>query len=311
VKQIQASSPQPHIDQLKQQAQLFSGETSIPLTSLGVSDMSNPTSADSYIASREDLIAEAEGATDDWGPRRCGARCSGRWRSRTAETRSRRVASIAPKWRSPVYLSRAAQADAGMKQLTAVPWLAETEVGLELLGLPSLGPRALTGLGLDADSATSSRSSRAGDGAPTRPRPRRPRRVAELEAELNSTRAESMRLRIATEHGITDADDIDLFLTGTDEETLTKQAKRLADRDADRKKNGNHVPREGQPHPDRRGRCRTQFAQPVSRRANSKGDSLMATLATSGFSLPNTSPPGCGARSRPVPPSPACRVRSR
>lgn len=65
VRQFEASSPKPHIDQLKQQAQLFSGETSIPLTSLGVSDMTNPTSSDSYIASREDLIAEAEGATDD------------------------------------------------------------------------------------------------------------------------------------------------------------------------------------------------------------------------------------------------------
>jgi hypothetical protein len=43
--------------------------------------------------------------------------------------------TIAPKWRSPIYLSRAQQADAGMKQLTAVPWLAETDVGLELLGL--------------------------------------------------------------------------------------------------------------------------------------------------------------------------------
>lgn len=71
------------------------------------------------------------------------------------------------------------------------------------------------------------------------------KRVAELEAELNNTRRESLRLRIAAEHGITDADDIDLFLTGTDEETLTKQAKRLADRTADRKKQGNHVPREG------------------------------------------------------------------
>lgn len=70
-------------------------------------------------------------------------------------------------------------------------------------------------------------------------------RVMELESELNNTRAESMRLRIATEHGITDADDISLFLTGTDEETLTRQAKRLSDREADRKKNGNHVPREG------------------------------------------------------------------
>lgn len=135
VKQFAASDPEPHLAQLRQQAQLFSGETSIPLTSLGVSDMSNPTSAESYIASREDLIAEAEGATDDWTPplkrtvRRMLAIANGEdgvpddW------------SAMAPRWRSPVHLSRAAQADAGMKQLTAIPWLADTEVGLELLGL--------------------------------------------------------------------------------------------------------------------------------------------------------------------------------
>ncbi len=135
VKQFSASSPQPHIDQLKQQAQLFSGETSIPLTSLGVSDMSNPTSGDSYIASREDLIAEAEGATDDWGPplRRALTRALAMANGETSVPPE--WSSIEPRWRSPMYLSRAAAADAGMKQITAVPWLAETEVGLELLGL--------------------------------------------------------------------------------------------------------------------------------------------------------------------------------
>ncbi|MCW2785237.1 MAG: portal protein [Marmoricola sp.] len=135
VKQFPASSPEPHILSLKQQAQLFSGETSIPLTSLGVSDTSNPTSADSYIASREDLIAEAEGATDDWSPA-----------LRRTEMRALAIANglseipaawstIDTKFRSPVYLSRAAQADAGAKQLAVVPWLSETSVGLELLGL--------------------------------------------------------------------------------------------------------------------------------------------------------------------------------
>lgn len=135
VKQFSASSPQPHIDQLKQQAQLFSGETSIPLTSLGVSDMTNPTSADSYVASREDLIAEAEGATDDWTPplRRVLARALAM--ANGEEKPPGEWGSIDAKWRSPLYLSRAAQADAGLKQLTAVPWLADTEVGLELLGL--------------------------------------------------------------------------------------------------------------------------------------------------------------------------------
>lgn len=135
VKQFPAASPQPHLDALKQQAQLFSGETSIPLTSLGVSDMSNPTSADSYIASREDLIAEAEGATDDWSPplRRTMMRALAivngfgsvpdEWKT------------INAKWRSPMFLSRAAQADAGSKQIATVPWLADTTVGLELLGL--------------------------------------------------------------------------------------------------------------------------------------------------------------------------------
>ena len=135
VKQFAAASPKPHIDQLRQQAQLFSGETSIPLTSLGVSDMSNPTSADSYIASREDLIAEAEGATDDWGPplRRAMVRALAIANGLDRVPESWKT--IAPRWRSPLYLSRAAQADAGLKQLTAVPWLADTEVGLELLGL--------------------------------------------------------------------------------------------------------------------------------------------------------------------------------
>ena len=133
--QFAASSPQPHIDQLKQQAQLFSGETSIPLTSLGVSDMSNPTSADSYIASREDLIAEAEGATDDWSPalRRTMVRALAIANGVTEVPAE--WATIDTKWRSPLYLSRAAQADAGTKQLSAAPWLAETSVGLELLGL--------------------------------------------------------------------------------------------------------------------------------------------------------------------------------
>jgi hypothetical protein len=135
VKQFAASNPDAHETMLKRLAQLFSGETSIPLTSLGVSDMSNPTSADSYIASREDLIAEAEGATDDWSPalRRSLMRALAMANGETEIPAG--WATIDAKWRSPVYLSRAAQADAGMKQLSAVPWLADSEVGLELLGL--------------------------------------------------------------------------------------------------------------------------------------------------------------------------------
>lgn len=135
VHQFRASSPEPHLAQLKQQAQLFAGETSIPLTSLGVSDQSNPTSADSYVASREDLIAEAEGVLDDitHAVRRSVVR--GLMIQNDLDAVPESWTSIAPKWRSPLYLSKAAEADAGSKQLATVPWLAETEVGLELLGL--------------------------------------------------------------------------------------------------------------------------------------------------------------------------------
>lgn len=135
VKHFGATSPQPHIEMLRQQAQLFSGETSIPLTSLGVSDMSNPVSSDSYVASREDLIAEAEGTTDGWSPAVSKAFIRALAIANDLAEIPPEWSTIAAKWRSPMYLSRAAQADAGVKQLSAVPWLAETEVGLELLGL--------------------------------------------------------------------------------------------------------------------------------------------------------------------------------
>ena len=45
-------------------------------------------------------------------------------------------------------------------------------------------------------------------------------------------------------HQISD-EDADLFLTGADEESLTAQAKRLADRESERQKGNNVSPREG------------------------------------------------------------------
>lgn len=57
-------------------------------------------------------------------------------------------------------------------------------------------------------------------------------RIASLEAETTAARAEALRFKVASKHGISD-EDADLFLTGTDEETLTKQAQRLAARDED------------------------------------------------------------------------------
>ncbi len=69
-------------------------------------------------------------------------------------------------------------------------------------------------------------------------------RIAKLEAETAQAKAEALRLRIAGKHGVS-AEDAELFLTGTDEETLTRQAQRLSERTKEQKRAGNVVPGEG------------------------------------------------------------------
>lgn len=69
-------------------------------------------------------------------------------------------------------------------------------------------------------------------------------KLTELEAKYTDSEARALRSDIAAKHGVS-AEDRDLFLTGTDEATLTAQAQRLASREADRKKHGNVAPKEG------------------------------------------------------------------
>ena len=69
-------------------------------------------------------------------------------------------------------------------------------------------------------------------------------RAAAAEKAAADAKAEALRWKVAAKHGISD-EDADLFLTGTDEDTLTKQAQRLAERSDTRKKRSNVVPKEG------------------------------------------------------------------
>lgn len=62
-------------------------------------------------------------------------------------------------------------------------------------------------------------------------------------AERDQALAELLRWKVATRFGLAD-EDVDLFLTGTDEETLTKQAERLAERTPPTN-GGLYVPQEG------------------------------------------------------------------
>ncbi|MAE64147.1 MAG: portal protein [Phycisphaeraceae bacterium] len=133
VKQFNGQSPEPQNAHLRMLAQMFSGETGIPVGELGLIGDANPTSAEALLASRDDLIAEAEQTTDGWSPdvsssvTRALAMLNGDDLPDDLDLR--------PRWRNHMHVSRAAAADAGTKVVDKLPWLAETEVGMELMGL--------------------------------------------------------------------------------------------------------------------------------------------------------------------------------
>ena len=69
-------------------------------------------------------------------------------------------------------------------------------------------------------------------------------RLAEVETRYKESELRALRSDIAAKFQLGE-EDRDLFLTGADEETLTAQAQRLAQRESDRKKQGNIAPNEG------------------------------------------------------------------
>lgn len=134
VKQFHGQTPEPQNAHLRMLAQMFSGETGIPIGELGLIGDANPTSAEALQTSRDDLISEAERTTDDWSPDLSASI------TRALTMLNRSVPGdldIRPIWRNPVHVSRAQAADAGTKILDKLPWLADTTVGLEVLGLTS------------------------------------------------------------------------------------------------------------------------------------------------------------------------------
>lgn len=135
IKQFQASDPDSHLKQLNALAKLMARETSLPDADFALSDYANPTSAEAYAESRDELIAEAEIATDEFSVGLTRSIRRGLAIANNDPSVYGALAGVEAKWRSPLHMSRASQADAGMKQLSAVPWLADTEIGLELLGL--------------------------------------------------------------------------------------------------------------------------------------------------------------------------------
>ena len=69
-------------------------------------------------------------------------------------------------------------------------------------------------------------------------------RIKQLEGEAEAARRDALRFKVASEFGIA-TERAELLLTGSDEETMRRQAEALKGESDERKKQGNRAPSEG------------------------------------------------------------------
>jgi hypothetical protein len=133
LEKITAESPEPHIAVRRQLASEFSGHTGIPLASLGIAT-DNPASAQAMDKTSEDVIIDAMNQRPVYNA------ALDRMFENAVMIRDglseppAEAADLANRWRNPGMPSVVSQSDAMVKQISAIPRLAETEVALEELG---------------------------------------------------------------------------------------------------------------------------------------------------------------------------------
>ena len=133
--QLSQMSMQPHVDYMRNLAAMFSGETSIPISSLGVIH-DNPSSAEAIYAAKEDLILEAESLNETNGNalRNIGMLVLAISKKKKVGDLTDDEKTISPRFKNPSMPSVVSQSDAIVKQVSAIPWIGETDVALEELG---------------------------------------------------------------------------------------------------------------------------------------------------------------------------------
>jgi hypothetical protein len=133
--QLPQMTMQPHIDYMRSLAARFAGETSIPISSLGVIH-DNPASAEAIYAAKEDLIIEttALNASNGRALKSLGLMVAAMLAGRSLDGLDDEQRAIAPRFKNPSMPSVVSQSDAMVKQIAAIPWIASSRVALEELG---------------------------------------------------------------------------------------------------------------------------------------------------------------------------------
>lgn len=133
--QLSQGTMQPHIDYMRQLAARLSGETNVPVSSLGViSD--NPSSAEAIYAAKEDMVVDAQNLNADNGEALRNVAYMALAAERGTDYRTElEAASVQAKFRNPATPSVVSQADAWLKIAQIAPYVAGSDVLLEELGL--------------------------------------------------------------------------------------------------------------------------------------------------------------------------------
>ncbi|HIW77057.1 MULTISPECIES: phage portal protein [Gordonibacter] len=133
--QLSQMSMQPHTEYMRSLAARFSGETNIPVSSLGVIH-DNPSSAEAIYVAKEDLIIEAMNLnkTNGIALRNVALLVIAMLQNKPLPKLKDDERAIKAHFRNPAMPSVVSQADAMCKIASAAPWIAETEVFLEEIG---------------------------------------------------------------------------------------------------------------------------------------------------------------------------------
>lgn len=135
VGQLAQGTMQPHIDYMRSLAARFSGETAVPVSELGIIH-DNPSSAEAIYAAKETLVIEAETLNEDNGEalKNIGMMAIALSQDKALAELTEEERSISPRWKNPARPSLVSQADAIVKVISALPWVAESSVALEEFG---------------------------------------------------------------------------------------------------------------------------------------------------------------------------------
>ena len=132
---IPQQSMEPFLSMKRALAAEFASATSLPISALGIVQ-DNPSSAEAIYAAKEDLVIEAQNTTRSigYGLNRIVQDAICLRDGIPVSEMDDEVRNLATRWRNPAMPSVVSQSDAVVKQISAIPELAQTDVALEELG---------------------------------------------------------------------------------------------------------------------------------------------------------------------------------